>query len=130
MRNFRPYLVLIAIIMFMSSFCINHLLAEYETKKQPSQDSESYAKDAELHPVQNHSATGKEKEVSSEVKNKLCPVDFKKITPDTRYSYTYKDKIYFFHSPKCIEEFKSDPDGYLNAWEKKERFYKINIIYD
>lgn len=94
MRNFRPYFMLIAIIMFMSSFCINHLPA-------------------------------------SEVRvNRLCPVDFKKITPDARYPYTYEDKIYFFHSLKCIEEFKKDPEGHLKAWEKKERFYKINIIYD
>lgn len=124
MKNFRPYFMLIAIIMFMSSFCINHLPAEYESKKQAPKDSESYAKDAD------EKDGAAKKEEPAGVKNKLCPVDFKKITPDARYPYTYKDKIYFFHSPKCIEEFKKDPEGYLKAWEKKERFYKINIIYD
>jgi YHS domain-containing protein len=124
MRNFRKYFILIAIIMLMSSFCINYLPAEYETKKQPSRDSEPYAKDAD-----EKDGAAKKNEPAG-VKNKLCPVDFKKITPDAGYSYTYKDKIYFFHSPKCIEEFKNDPEGYLKAWEKKERFYKLNIIYD
>lgn len=124
MINFRPFLILPVIIMLMSFFCINHLPAEYETKKQPSQDSESYAKDAD------EKDGAAKKEVPAELKNNLCPVDFKKITPDARYPYTYKDKIYFFHSTECIEEFKKDPEGYLKAWEKKERFYKINIIYD
>lgn len=124
MRNFRPYFILIAIVIFMSSFRIDPLPAEYESKKQPSRDAESHTKDAD------EKAQASKKEEPAELKNKLCPVDFKKITPDAGYPYTYKDKIYYFHSPKCIEEFKKDPEGYLKAWEKKERFYKINIIYD
>lgn len=124
MINFRPFLILPAIIMLMSFFCISHLSAEYESKKQPSKDSESYAKDSD------EKDKASKKEEPLELKNKLCPVDFKKITPDARHPYAYKDKIYYFHSLQCIEEFKKGPEGYLKAWEKKERFHKLNIIYD
>lgn len=124
MKNFWLYFRLITLVVFMSSFCISHLSAEYESKKQASKDSESYAKDSD------EKDKASKKDEPLELKNKLCPVDFKKITPDARHPYAYKDKIYYFHSLQCIEEFKKDPEGYLKAWEKKERFHKLNIIYD
>jgi YHS domain-containing protein len=68
--------------------------------------------------------------VSVEVKNKLCPVTLEKITTGDKFTYTYEGKAYRFSSREAIEDFKKDPQGYLKEWEKKEKLYKINIIYD
>mgnify|MGYP001608706185 CR=1 FL=1 len=112
----KKYLNLSLLIVCGYVFSAGSLPAQYESK-QEKQGLEN-----------TDESSNKEKPI--EVKNKLCPVDFKKITPENKYPYAYKDKLYYFHSPKCIEEFEKDPQGFLKAWEKKERFYKINIIYD
>lgn len=105
--------------MFVCIFAMKYSLAQYEEEKQRADDG----KVADT--SQNDS---EEKAVGAN--NKLCPVDFKKIAPENSFEYTYKGKIYRFDSAKCIEEFKNGPDKYLKEWEEKERFYKINIIYD
>ena len=120
MKHFKPCL-LIVLLALISFWGIGILPAE---DGGSGKDTKSYSQELK----KSDKTVPQEKLI--ELKNRLCPVDFKKITPDVRYPYTYKDKIYFFHSPECIEEFKKDPEGYLKAWEKKERFYKINIIYD
>lgn len=65
-----------------------------------------------------------------EVKNKLCPVTLEKITSGDKFTYTYEGKTYRFSSREAIEEFKKGPEKYLEIWEKKEKFYKINVLYD
>lgn len=80
-----------------------------------------------------------------EVNNKICPVDFKSLyrfddnsqgayaskeAPKKKFRYTYKGKTYGFDSSACVEKFKKDPEAYLEAWEKKERFRRINVIND
>lgn len=70
------------------------------------------------------------------VNNKICPVDFKSLYearqkgPKEFFLYTYEGKTYDFDSPACVEKFKNDPQGYLEEWEKKERFRRINVIND
>lgn len=113
----KKYLKLSFLIACGYVFSAASLAAQYAAK-QEKQNSETKTDES----------SNKEKPV--EIKNKLCPVDFKKITPENKYPYVYKGKLYYFHSAKCIEEFEKDPEGFLKAWEKKERFYKINIIYD
>lgn len=71
-----------------------------------------------------------EAKVPVEVKNKLCPVTLAKITTGDKFTYTYEGKTYRFSSREAIEDFKKDPQKYLKEWEKKERLYKINILYD
>ena len=65
-----------------------------------------------------------------EVENKLCPVTLAKIATGDKFIYTYEGKTYRFSSREAIEDFKKGPEKYLKEWEKKEKLYKINIIYD
>ena len=70
------------------------------------------------------------------VHNKICPVDFKRLyttrkeEPEKLISYTHEGKTYDFDSQACVGIFKQDPEKYLEAWEKKERFIRINVIND
>lgn len=99
------------------------LIAQYETKENEQEEAVVALEDYDI-----QKKDSKEKPV--EVKNKLCPVSLTRITTGDKFTYIYKGKIYRFSSAQSIEEFKKDPEKYLKKWEKKERFYKINIIYD
>lgn len=106
MKRFLIALVFIAgVFTFMN---INSAPAQYETEEKGREDAGA--------PV--------------EVKNKLCPVTLAKITTGDKFTYTYEDKTYRFSSREAIEEFKKDPEKYLKEWGKKEKLYRINIIYD
>jgi len=57
---------------------------------------------------------------SAEVGNKICPVSGEKIDEKTKETYEYKGKIYNFCCPDCVEEFKKDPEKYIERLEKSE----------
>lgn len=103
-RFFIAFIFIAAIFIFANS---NYALAQYDTEQEEGQEGK---------PV--------------EVKNKLCPVTLAKITSGDKFTYTYEGKTYRFSSREAIEEFKKDPQEYLEEWEKKEKLYRINIIYD
>lgn len=109
-------LILCFLFLFVFSLDMNILFGQYEVGEEPS----SYSEDSDT----------QDKKDSKEINNKLCPVDFKKITEENKHTYEYDGKIYNFNSALCIENFKKDPQKYLAEWEKKERLRKINIIYD
>ena len=52
--------------------------------------------------------------------NKVCPVSGEKIDENMNQPYEYKGKIYNFCCPVCIEEFKKDPEKYIDKMEKAE----------
>ena len=56
-----------------------------------------------------------------EVGNKVCPVSGLKIQAGKEIKYEYKGKIYNFFSTSGVEEFKKNPEKYiqiLESWKK------------
>lgn len=54
------------------------------------------------------------------VGNKFCPVSGERIDDASQVTYEYKGKIYRFCCPLCVEEFKKDPERYIEKMEKQE----------
>lgn len=52
--------------------------------------------------------------------NEICPVSGEKIDEKMKQTYEYKGKIYSFCCPGCIEEFKKNPEKYIEKMEKSE----------
>lgn len=52
------------------------------------------------------------------VGNKTCPVSGEKIEEGSAVTYEYKGKVYSFCCEGCVEEFKKDPDRYIEKMEK------------
>jgi len=53
--------------------------------------------------------------------NRVCPVSGEKIDEETKATYEYEGKIYNFCCPMCIDEFKKDPQKYINKVEEELR---------
>lgn len=51
--------------------------------------------------------------------NKICPVSGEKIDEKLKATYEYEGKIYNFCCPMCIDEFKKDPQKYINKVEEE-----------
>lgn len=49
-----------------------------------------------------------------------CPVSGEPIMGNSKITYEYKGKTYRFCCPECIEEFKKDPEKYINKMNKQE----------
>lgn len=54
------------------------------------------------------------------VGNKVCPVSGEKIDENMKQTYAYKGKTYNLCCPMCVEEFKRDPEKYIEKMEKVE----------
>lgn len=52
------------------------------------------------------------------VGNKTCPVSGEKIEEGSAVTYEYKGKVYSFCCEGCVEEFKKDPERYIQKMEK------------
>ncbi len=52
--------------------------------------------------------------------NDVCPVSGEEIDKDTKITYEYKGKTYRFCCPDCAEEFKKDPEKYLEKIKKQK----------
>lgn len=50
--------------------------------------------------------------------NAICPVSGDKIDDQAKLTYEYKGKIYAFCCEGCIEEFKKDPERYIERMER------------
>ena len=59
----------------------------------------------------------KEKE---NVGNEFCPVSGEKIDEKSKVTYEYKGKIYNFCCQDCVEEFKKDPEKYIEKMKKEK----------
>ena len=122
MKNYRQYFSFLVFTLFICIFS-SPLPAQYETEEEKQGDARAAGGDY-----------GESKKESKgepvEAGNKLCPVTLTKITAGDTFTYTYEGKAYRFSSSQAIEEFKKEPEKYLKEWEKKEKFYKVNIIYD
>jgi YHS domain-containing protein len=55
------------------------------------------------------------------VGNKICPVLGEKIDEETKATYEYKGKIYNFCCSMCVDEFKKDPEKYIQKVEQELR---------
>lgn len=55
-----------------------------------------------------------------EAGNKVCPVSGDKINEATKATYEYKGKIYNFCCVMCIDEFKEDPEKYIEKIKENE----------
>ncbi|MDD5449820.1 MAG: YHS domain-containing protein [Candidatus Omnitrophica bacterium] len=55
-----------------------------------------------------------------EVGNKICPVSGEEITEEGKATYEYKGKTYNFCCPMCIDEFKKDPEKYIEKIKEQE----------
>jgi YHS domain-containing protein len=69
----------------------------------------------------------KEKE---NVGNEYCPVSGEKIDEKTKVTYEYKGKVYNFCCQDCVEEFKKNPEEYIEKMKKAETGRKDQSIYD
>ena len=54
------------------------------------------------------------------VGNKFCPVSGDRIDERNKVTYEYKGKVYNLCSPDCVEEFKKDPEKYLEKMKKAD----------
>ncbi|MDA8171970.1 MAG: YHS domain-containing protein [Nitrospiraceae bacterium] len=59
-------------------------------------------------------------EKAKPVGNEICPVSGEKINPKDKVSYEYKGKIYNFCCTDCLEQFKKDPEKYINKMKKEK----------
>ena len=55
-----------------------------------------------------------------EVGNQICPVTGEKIDAKEKVTYEYKGKIYNLCCSGCIEEFKKDPERYIQVIERNK----------
>ncbi len=51
--------------------------------------------------------------------NKICPVSGEKIDEKMKATYEYEGKVYNFCCPSCVEEFKKDPEKYIQKVEQE-----------
>ncbi len=56
-----------------------------------------------------------------EAGNKICPVMGTKIEKGKQVKYEYKGKVYNFCCPMCIDEFKKDPEKYIQKVEEEKQ---------
>jgi len=65
------------------------------------------------------SEEGEIKTEAVEVGNKICPVSGERIDEKFKATYEYEGKIYNFCCPACVEEFKKDPQKYIQKVEEE-----------
>jgi YHS domain-containing protein len=49
----------------------------------------------------------------------VCPVSGEEIGKGTNITYEYKGKTYRFCCPACVDEFKNDPEKYIENMKKQ-----------
>jgi len=55
------------------------------------------------------------------VGNKICPVSGERVDSMTPVTYEYEGKIYNFCCPMCIDQFKKDPQKYIEKVQEELR---------
>ena len=58
---------------------------------------------------------------ATEVGNKVCPVSGLKIQAGKEIKFEYKGKIYNFFSTSGVEEFKKNPEKYIQILKRRKK---------
>jgi len=58
--------------------------------------------------------------MAENVGNKVCPVTGEKIVENAKETYEHEGKIYNFCCPMCIDDFKNNPEKYVEKVEKEQ----------
>ncbi|MBU4311747.1 MAG: YHS domain-containing protein [Candidatus Omnitrophica bacterium] len=61
-----------------------------------------------------------EQEGPVDVGNKICPVSGEEIYEEMKATYEHEGKIYNFCCAMCIDEFKKDPEKYIEKIEEEK----------
>ncbi len=65
-------------------------------------------------------ATGTHQAVAADTQA-VCPVSGEPVSADSNITYSYKGTVYRFCCPRCIDEFKKDPEKYIKQMEEREK---------
>lgn len=73
--------------------------------------------------VRNENLSAEEKTPSNaaEAGNRICPVSGMKIRIGEEKKYEYEGIIYNFYSIRCVEEFKKNPEKYIDVLKRSEK---------
>jgi len=66
-----------------------------------------------------HGKTLQAESAAVDAGNKICPVTGEKIDEAAKATYEYGGKIYNFCCPMCIDEFKKEPQKYIDKVNKE-----------
>lgn len=69
-------------------------------------------------------ATGHAGSAETANKGELCPVSGEEIEQQGKYTYEYKGKVYNLCSAGCLDEFKKDPEKYIEKISGKAAIEK------
>ncbi|HAZ10599.1 MAG TPA: hypothetical protein DCY56_05800 [Candidatus Omnitrophica bacterium] len=61
-----------------------------------------------------HGKASQEKSAAIDAGNKICPVTGEEIDEVAKATYEYEGKIYNFCCAGCIDEFKKEPQKYID----------------
>lgn len=61
-----------------------------------------------------HGEMSQTKSIAVDAGNKICPVLGEKIDEAVKVTYEYEGKIYNFCCAACVEEFKKEPQKYID----------------
>ncbi|MEK6732792.1 MAG: YHS domain-containing protein [Candidatus Omnitrophota bacterium] len=65
------------------------------------------------------SQTAQEKSTAVDAGNKICPVTGEKIDEASKATYEFEGKIYNFCCAMCIDEFKKEPQKYIDKVDEE-----------
>lgn len=65
--------------------------------------------------------TTKQMKETEVVGNEICPVSGEKINEEMKQTYEYKGRIYSFCCLGCVEEFKKNPEKYIEKMKEPEK---------
>ena len=79
----------------------------------------AFAFGASSSPVIAHEDHARHDEKAASPAAEVCPVSGEAITGNEKITYEYKGKTYRFCCPPCVEDFKKDPEKYIEKMNKK-----------
>ena len=88
-----------------------HEGAGQDAQTQATQNTQVMQMNSSEHSSMTHIALVSQEAVN--VGNKICPVTGEKIEEKAKMAYEYKGKIYNLCCSACVEEFKKNPDKYI-----------------
>lgn len=125
---FKRIVLIICVGMFI--FSISKILyamschegAGQDAQTQATQNTQVMQMNSAEHSSMAHTALVSQEAVN--VGNKICPVTGEKIEDNTKIAYEYKGKIYNLCCSACIEEFKKNPEKYIQIVEEEQKNIK------
>lgn len=109
--------IAIAVLMFgVSRLSWAMICGGHEGHKQIAQAGKS-----EHHEATQEAAVQPLAEGVVDVGNKICPVSGEKIDEKMKATYEYEGKVYNFCCASCVNEFKKDPQKYIEKIEEESQ---------